>query len=165
MTVQINKAGFSTIKVNCGAGLQILGYSLDMVDERDQAYWHDVPGDLHGGPQGPPIDSQLLGRLLHVRVELSKYDEAVLKKLRHRLATNNNSVEGVLADSEIGMLAFQDNKSIAVYVASANQPRYYSKCILREPIEVGRGTKFSTLILTFEAHRNQTSGAYYALTT
>ena len=161
MTAAIQKAGVTTVKVNIDASLETLGYCLDMAEIRDQSFHHDVPGDEHGGPQGPPIDIQLLGRIAHVRVELSKYDKTIEQKLRARLKSEGAANAGIMDTADIGTLMIQDTKTFRVLLSNANDPRNFPICLIREPIEVAAGTKFSTLILEFEAHRNQSTGVIW----
>jgi hypothetical protein len=136
-----------------------------MAEVRDQAFHHDVPGDEHGGPQGPPIDIQILGRIYHVRTELSKYDRTVANKVRARLKSNGAALAGTMQTADIGTLMIQDVKYMRVLLDNANDPMNFAVAFLREPIEVGLGTKFSSLIVEFEAHRNQTTGVIHNTTT
>lgn len=161
MTPVVNKAGVTEVKVDISGSLVTLGYTLDMAEVRDQSFHHDVPGDQHGGPQGPPIDIQLLGRIAHVRVEMSKYDKTVEQTLRARLKNEGAGNAGIMDTADIGTLMIQDAKTFRVVLSNANDPRNFPICLIREPIEVGAGTKFSTLILEFEAHRNQSTGVIW----
>ena len=158
MAATINVAGLVTIKVDAGSGLEILGYSADMADATDQSFWHDVPGDLHGGPQGPPIDSQYLGQITRIRLELSKFDASVANKVRARL---NAATAGTIADANIGDLALQDSKTIRLLLSSAGDPINFPLCMVKDAVEMARGTKYSTFVCEFEAHRNQTTGVLF----
>lgn len=164
MASQINRAGVTTVKVDAGDGLETLGQAVDMPEVRDQTYWHDVPGDAHGGPQGPPIDIQFLGRTIGVRCELSKYDATIAEKIRARLAQITTHYPGTVRTADIGALMIQNSNYFRVLLSNANDPRNFPICILREPEEIAVGTKFSTLILEFEAHRNQSTGIIYDTT-
>lgn len=161
MAATVNKAGVTTIKVDAGDGLETLGYALDMPEHRDQAFYHDVPGDEHGGPQGPPIDVQYLGRVAHVRCEMSKYDKTVAQKVYARLNGEGAAKWGTIDTADIGSLMIQSSLTMRVLLSNANDPRNFPTCIVREPVEVGVGTKFSTLMFEFEAHRNQSTGVLY----
>lgn len=161
MTAAVQKAGVTTVKVDISGSLETLGYCLDMAEHRDQSFHHDVPGDEHGGPQGPPIDIQLLGRVSHVRCELSKYDRTIEQKIRARLRSEGAANAGIVDTADIGALMIQDSKTFRVLLSNANDPRNFPICLVREPIEVGAGTKFSSLILEFEAHRNQSTGVIW----
>ena len=164
MANQVVVKGVTEVRVNTGSAYEVLGYSRDQVEIREEAFYADVPGDQHGGPEGPPIDVQFLGRVDHVRCELTKFDAAVALKLSSRLS--GVATGAAVATANIGDLMIQDSKDFAVFLNNASDPRVYANCIIRQPIEVGAGTKFSTLILEFEAHRTQaTAGTIYSTTT
>ena len=40
----------------------------------------------------------------------------------------------------------------------ANVQRTYTKCVIADAIEVNRGTKFSTFVISFTAHRDPATG-------
>ena len=163
MAAQVQRAKVTTIKVDMGGGegLETLGYALDVPEHRDQAFHHDVPGDEHGGPQGPPIDVQLLGRVSHVRCEMSKYDATVAKRVQARLNAEGAGNWGTMDTADIGTLMIQDSKTFRVLLSNTNDPRNFPICLCRQPVEIGVGTKFSTLIFEFEAHRNQSTGVIW----
>lgn len=163
MAEQIQVAGKVTVKVDTTGGgtTETLGECLDMAETTDQAFYHDVHGDSHGGPQGPPIDIQFLGRIIRVRCELSRYDQDVADKIRARLRSNGAALAGTVQTADIGALMIQDNKTMRVVLANTNNPLNFLTCIVREPIELPVGTKFSSLMFEFEAHRNQSTGVIY----
>lgn len=150
----INVAGLVTIKVdvNQGAGIETLGYSVNGVDITEEPFWLDIPGDEKGGDQGPPIDIQYLGEVHRIRCEMSKYDISVANKLRGRLMTNSAS-PGV-PDTSGSLFLGTANNSVRVILdaATASFDRNYLTALPRQPFEVNRGTRYSTLIVEFEAH-------------
>jgi hypothetical protein len=158
MAVQIHRAGKCTVSVDLadGNGLVALGVAQDMPVLSDEAFWHDVPGDAHGGPQGPMIDTQYLGKVIHGRIEMSRFDNAVYERMKSRLA--NNAAGGTVADADIGRLMIQESKTIRVLFSSANRVRNFPIALVRDTIELPQGTKYSPLLMIFEAHRNQTTG-------
>lgn len=163
MAVDIKRAGLVTIRIQTfGGSLETLGFSMDMADTTDHAFYHDVPGDLHGGPQGPPIDSQFLGRVIRGRLEMSRWDEDVFKKLQARITSSQ--AEDV-DDADIGKLLFQDTEYIRILLSSANLTRNFPICIMRDAWELPLGTKFSAAVVEFEAHRNQSTGIIYSSST
>lgn len=165
MTVQVNVAGVNTVSVDTGTSnaLEALGVPLDTPSITDRSFELDVHGDAHGGPDGPPIDVQFLGRVIDVRIEFSTYDRAVLNKIYSRL-NGGSGDETTVATADIGDLYFQESRSFRVLINNANDPRNYLRCIFRNPIEVGVGTKFSRLVIDFTAYRNA-SGVLYNTTT
>lgn len=161
MANQINVAGVSTIKVDVTGSLETLGIAYDKVTIREQPFYHNVHSDEHGGPQGPEIDKQWLGEKVFIRCEMSKYDPDVANKLRAFLQDNAAALKGTVQAADIGALMIQGDKFIRVLIDNDNDPRNYPICVIHEPIEDDPGTKYTTLILEFEAHRNQSSGVVW----
>jgi len=158
MTIQIHVAGPVTVKIDAGSGLETLGVCLDPPRIRDRAFYQDIHGDMHGGAAGPPLDVQYLGRLIHVRMELSKYDAAVANKLRARLP---GAAAGTVSDNDIGALLLQDDLALRILLDTPNQPYNFLRCAATEPIETTIGVKYSTLLFEFTAHRDPSSGVIY----
>lgn len=163
MAEYIQIAGKSNIYVgfaDAPASLFKLGEQLDETRLEFQQYMHDVPGDRHGGPQGPPIERQILGGLFRGVFNLSRWNPDLLPDIHGH---NVYAVHGAIADSEIGTLLFRDNYfrfliSPAKDNTSAEltyDPFVYNFvcCSITTPIVIGQGTKFSTLQFSFEAHR------------
>ena len=166
MTLQINVSGPVKVRVGTGTAdaLETLGYSVDGVEVSEQAYWHDVHGDEHGGTAGPPIDTQYLGRTVRIRMELSKFDRDVARKIQGRVKSaraNYSKVES----AHIGLLAFQDDEATRVLLESSSNPLNFPVCIPRRAIETGEGTKYSTLLVEFEAHRRSSDDVLWDTTT
>jgi len=162
MANQINKAGKSTVSIQLvGGSLETLGNAEDQIDYTDQAFNHEVPGDAHGGPAGPPIDVQFMGRIQRIRCTLSKFDTAVAAKVEAR---KTGGAQKNVADADIGTLMIQSAKYMRVLVSNAGDARNYPICLVREAVEVGVGTKYSTFVCEFEAHRNQSTGELWNTT-
>lgn len=164
MASDIQVLGPATIKVNSN----ILGYSADMVSITLQAFHHDVPGDHHGGPQGPPIAVQYLGQIARIRLELSHWDIVEYRKIADRV--NTAGIAGVrVDDNKIGQLAYDaavsGDGTVGTYqveILNAGGNGYqFEHCICREAIEFNAGSKYSTMNVEFEAHRN-TYGTLYS---
>ena len=151
MAVQINVSGVTTVKVGTGASgaLETLGKALDMIDVHDEPFFHEVPGDAHGGPQGPPIDIQFLGRVVRGRVELYTYDRTVFEGLRTRIV---GGTDGSVVDGDIGDLLIQDDKAIRVLLDNTNDPMNFPLCQITSACDITLGTKFSTAVFEFTAH-------------
>ncbi len=160
MAVTVNVAGLCAVYVDTGTGLDLLGYTRQGADVRDQAFFVDVPGDQNGGDQGPPIDIQYMGEIAKVRLELTKWDAAIGKEIRSRLA---GGTEGTPGGS--GTLMFDGSKTARVLLYSPNGPMNFPRAFLRDPWEVNLGTKYSTLVLEFEAHKDATGVLYNAVVT
>lgn len=141
--IQVAIAGFS------GGLLTSLGHSDDMGDVSERAYFHNVPGDKNGGPQGPPIEIQYLGSIALINFTLSEFDTAVVDELRKRSV---NATVGKTVQTEVGafMLA---TRGIRLCMKSPTRPINFPTCIVREPIGAGMGTKYQGYTFSFEAHR------------
>ncbi len=156
MAIAVVQTGPALIRI--GAPLEDLGYSINGVEIIETTFMSDVPGDQNGGDDGPPIDVQYFGQIDRVRMELSKFDNAVVDKIRARLSGGTAGVPGTSGTLIAGTSVFY-----RVLVLPTTNPRNYVAGIPREPIEVNRGTKFSRLILEFECH--SFSGTLWNLST
>ena len=157
MADQVNVTGRVIVKVQFTAGqgnLLTLGEQMDMTDVERRAFWHNVPGDRHGGPQGPPIEVQYLGEIAIIRIELSRWDPDVWDTLQKRKAI---ATKGKTLLTEVGTLMLASTP-IRLLLHSTTRPENYPCCILREAIQYGMGTKFSTAVAQFEAHRMPATG-------
>lgn len=164
MAVAVQVAGLVTIQVDTGTShaLETLGYSINGVDIEENIFTLDVHGDEHGGDAGPPIDIQYLGQVDTVRMELSKWDEAVLDKIRSRLwnAGFTAPLAGQVLSTNIGALFFGGAFSFRLALDAANSgfDRDYIKVVFREPITVNRGVKHSIVRLTATCYREPAPG-------
>jgi hypothetical protein len=148
MAVLVQVTGLVSVYVDT----ELLGYSEDMVEVQEQGFHYDVPGDRHGGQQGPPIDVQYLGQILTVRLRLSSYDGEIANKVQARVL---GGVAGKVQDAEIGALMLQDSKYFRLTLQGTNATVNMPIAFPREAVEINRGTKFSSFVATFQAHRNQ----------
>lgn len=138
-----------------------IGEQMDDTRLSVQNFTHDVPGDRHGGPQGPPIERQILGQVVRGGFNLSRFDPAIISKLHSH---NAFATPGVILDAEIGTLLIRDKGFRIVIVPTrtnlitAGGDDYFAWnfpcCMISGAVECGQGTKFSTLAFQFEAHRS-----------
>jgi len=152
MAVQVQVAGLATIKIDG----EILGYTRNGADVTKEGYWLDVPGDQNGGDDGPPVDIQYLGEVARVRLEMTKWEETVADKIRARV-----KAQAVGQPADAGTLMFRDAKYLRLTIDAPNLPRNFPVAIPRMPIEMNRGTKFSTLVCEFECHKNASTGVLF----
>ncbi len=154
MTDAINVTGRVEVKIQLAVGagqLVKLGECLDMADVEDRAYWNPIAGDRHGGPQGPPIDIQYLGSIYVVRMELSRWDTTVWDALKKRKV---QATAGTILLAEVGTLMLGSN-AFRLLLHSTTRPLNFPAAVLRDSVQFGMGTKFTSLGLTFECHRCQ----------
>jgi hypothetical protein len=151
MAEAINYTGKVDVKIQLAAGvgeLKKFGESMDMVDVEDIAFFHDVPGDRYGGPQGPPIDTIWLGMMCRIRLELSRWDPDVWDALKKRQVS---TTAGTLALADVGTLMLASN-GFRLLLDSPTRPLNFPGCLLRDSVNFNMGTKFTTLSLQIEAH-------------
>lgn len=154
MPIAVEVAGLVTVRVDTGASnaLEDLGYTRNGADVRSQGFFLGIPGDENGGDEGPPVDIQYFGEIATVRMELTKFDRAIVDKVKSRIY--GNTVATAFSPSAAGSLMFGGSLTFRVLLACTTQPRNFPRCVLKEPIEINKGTKYSTLLLEFEAHKN-----------
>jgi hypothetical protein len=149
MAVQVQITGYSQIKIQVADNtLLSLGEVQDMVEIEERPFYYDVYGDRHGGPQGPPIDTQYLGEVHVITMELSQWDATTLDILRQRRA---QATLGRVTLAEVGSLTFQ-NRHTRLIIDSTSRPRNYPLTFNREPSRFGAGSKYTGVFLQFEAH-------------
>lgn len=161
MATAVNVAGPVNIKTGTGsaAALEELGYTINGARITENAYFSDVNGDENGGNEGPPIDIQYFGQIDIIRLELSKYDPSVWAKIVPLLRGGTAGSVGT-----VGTLAFAGTKDFRVLLLGTNFTRNYVRCIPRQPQDINVGSKFSTLVLEFECHKDG-SGVLWNTTT
>lgn len=145
MPIGVQNVGAALVRIDAGAGLEDLGYSINGVEISDDPYFSDVPSDENGGDEGPPIDVQYFGMTATIRMELSRWDPVVAAKVFPFGAGGAAGVEGTS-----GSLM-----SAAVYrllILPTSTPRNYPRAFPTEPIEVNKGTKYSRLVMTWKAY-------------
>jgi hypothetical protein len=168
MAEYIQVAGKSDLYVgfpsNSYATLLKIGEQMDDTQLDVEQIFHDVPGDRHGGPQGRPIERQILGMTVRGQFNLSRWDPEVRRLI---IQHNAMSKEGSISDSEIGALVLRDrsfricivpsrDNIIGAGLQDAGKDYFFYNfpcCCVTGAIATGQGTKFSTLRFAFEAFR------------
>lgn len=174
LTPSIQVAGFSNILIAFPGNLNVchrVGEQLDETQFQLRKYIHDVPGDSNGGPQGPPIEQQLLGQVYICEFNLSKFHPIIKQKLIEHAAA---AEVGKFSMAEVGSLLHKD-RSFRIVISPSksntiptNDPTtgdahpyagdnydYYNFpcCTITDPVSWGQGTKFSALRFTAIAYR------------
>lgn len=146
------------------ATMMKIGEQMNETQISVQHYTHEVPGDRYGGPQGPPIEMQMLGSVAQATFQLSRWNQGARRFLQKH---NVYALDGTIAESEIGSLMLRDRAFRLLIVPSKTNTipggidhaggdyfAYNFPCaILSSPVEVGQGTKFSILQFSMTAHR------------
>lgn len=141
--IQVGGACLIRTGTASAAALEDFGYSINGVRIVEIPYYGDVPGDQNGGDEGPPIDVQVFGITHRITAELSYYDATAMADMSLRV------LDGTFVSGDL-MLA--GTNYFRVLLTAANFTRNYLYCIVREPIELNVGTKFTRPTITWEAH-------------
>jgi hypothetical protein len=131
-------------------------------------YFIEVKNDENGGDAGPPVEIQFVGETVKVRCELTKFEPVLAGKLEDHGQCAN---PGKPADA--GTLLFANAQqgstinvgqggAVAIKIVTPNNPRTFPLCVVHDAVEVNRGTKFSTFVITFTAYRDPTSGVIWS---
>jgi hypothetical protein len=138
--------------VSAGVPL-LLGYTRNGAQIREETFHLNIPGDQNGGDEGPPIDVQQLGMVVHIVLELTKWDKTVADHIRKQ-------ADGATLGTPVapGSLMFTANLGWRLTLVPSlgsgiGQPLNFPRCITRQPREINIGTKFSTMFVEFEAHK------------
>ena len=151
MAAAVLVAGATAVSVGTGAAaaLEALGYTRNGVIVRKDAFWLNVPGDENGGDDGPPIEIQYLGEIAIVRLELTKFDTAIIAKLAARLRGGTEGTPGT-----VGQLIFSGSKDYRLLLNNTNDVINFPRAIPRGAYEKNRASKYTTAILEFECHKD-----------
>jgi hypothetical protein len=164
MTRQVNVYGPADVQVSLNplAGSPTyndLGTTRDGVAITSDGYFLDVKNDEMGGEAGPPVEIEFMGETAKIRVELTKYDPAIAKTLEDHCQCTTPGVPAVPGTLMFASSTIQTASGGAVgikiacaSVAAGAIVRTYKRCVIHDAVEVNRGTKFSTFVLTFTAY-------------
>ena len=157
MGVTIQVAGLCTVTVDSGEdnALETLGLTRNGADITFEGYFLNVPNDDNGGDDGPASDIQYLGETARIRLELTKFDNLIADKITPR---ERGATAGTIPT--IGNLQFQGSKSHRLVIHTTTLPYNFPRVIFRAPVEINKGTKFSTLIIEAEAYKNGSNVFY-----
>lgn len=152
--------GLVTVRVNTGVAgaLETLGYTRNGAEIFEDVYDINVPSDENGGDEGPPVEIQRLGDVHHVRLELTRYDDAVATEIRSKRL---GATEGTSATSGTALFANTLYFRLLLNPASA-RPRNYIGAVCRR-CEETKGTKYSILVCEFDCYA--ISGTLFNTTT
>ena len=135
-----------------------IGFTRDGVRIRVEPRWGDVFSDDWGGEGGAPADTQILGSIAIVTLELTKYDIGNVQGL----TSFNKTPNAGLIDPP-GTLTRQESKFGTLVLTGSKEVWTFTVAFPREAYEVNKGTKFSRLIMEFECHA--VSGVLWNVTT
>lgn len=165
MATAIHVPGPCLVRVDAGAGLEDLGYTIEGVDVEETAFFGDVPSDLYGGSDGPPCDVQYFGQIATVSIEMSKFDTAVFDKIRARLANESVGVHGGTASAGALMIGGSETIRLLLLPVDTSFAQNFPIAFPRNPITRNVGTKFMRASCDFECHADQATGVIWNSTT
>jgi hypothetical protein len=162
MAVTVNVAGIATIQVDTGSSnaLETLGLTENGAEVTFEGYYGDVPCDDNGGNEGPPADVQYFGETAEIRLTLSKFDPTILAKVNALLYGGTAGTPGI-----VGTLMFAQNFTYRLLINSPTAPLNFPRVIFRRPRELGKGTKYSRMVLVGTAYKNGSGILYNATNT
>ncbi len=137
------------VLVRSGTGsagaLEDLGYSVNGIDVDEEMRTLDVPGDEHGGEAGIPIEEQYLGEFHILRMELSRFDTAVLAKIGAKLRGGTTGTLGTM-----GTLFGASGSYYRILLLGAAVTRNYLAC---RPLRISApyGTRYLRVMAEFLA--------------
>lgn len=121
---------------------------MDGAHVQDSRYYVNCSADENAGESGPPVEVLFAGETVTIRLEMTKWDPAVAAKLQ-------------ASPGAVGTLMFNASKTVRVLLNTTSGPMNFPRCFLRNPWEINKGTKYSRLVLEFEAHRSGPSGGIF----
>ena len=127
-----------------------LGFTQDGAIITYTPFFGDIHSDDWGGAGGAPADTQLLGTIASVALDMTKYDVAAVQALAA-------FSKGGGADGDIpafGTLIRQEGKFATLVLAGSIKTYTFLTAFPREPQSLNAGTKFSTFTLHFEMWLN-----------
>ena len=146
--------------VTCSFDSNVLGLTRDGADIRYELRSGDVFSDDFGGAGGAPADTQVLGMVGSVNLELTKYDTAEVEKLN---AFTSGGVAGFLPP--LGTLIRQENNFGTLLLTGSIKTYTFEVAFPREPQSLNAGTKFSSYLVQFEFWINDpTSRQFVSIT-
>tara|TARA_Y100000310_G_scaffold199050_1_gene199032 strand:- start:3441 stop:3947 length:507 start_codon:yes stop_codon:yes gene_type:complete len=150
MATAVIADGLADIQVDSGDdnAMERIGYTRNGVDVTFEGYFLNVPGDQNGGDEGPPIEIQHFGETARIRMELTKWEAATVNKIIQRV--RGNVTPGTFPTP--GTLMIAGSGTFRLLINTVSSPYNFPVAIPRMPTEINRGTRFSTLILEWEAY-------------
>lgn len=138
-------------------GGSLLGYTRNGCEIEAVPHMIPVPGDEHGGDDGPPIDYQHLPTLYRIHLSLTKFEKSILEAIE---ASITGGTAGTFATNDIGVTYIGGSKiyRVTIVTTTSSWVRNFPLCIPTAPPAYNLGTRFMEATVEFMALRNQSSG-------
>ncbi len=125
-----------------------LGFTENGIEPQEIEITKGVYSDENGGQEGLEFDHQVMGERHVIPISLSRFDAAVLKKMKRPWSVP-------LADGMMqtpGSLIYQDRGFFRLAYGNNNIGIVYPKCTLaREPKTANKGTRYEVATVTIHA--------------
>ena len=140
------------------------GYTRNGAEIRVQPFMVDCHSDDRGGEQGPPGEIQHLGTIVHIRAELSRFNNGAVRggvtqpsviQALEALAANWATATNAMGIP--GTMCFAEGLTVRVVIDSPSDPRDYPLCIVRQPVQYNKGTIYEIFVVEFEAHLTEST--------
>lgn len=165
MAIGILTDGPTLCMTDTGAGhaLENLGFTRNGVNHTSNGFFLPVPCDDNGGDDGPPADIQNLGETIDLEMEFTKFDEAVANKIRPRMYAGTLGQPNTPLGTPGGLM-FSGGYTYRLVLIPTNRPLNFPQVVFQAPMQINKGTRFSTWILRATAYKNA-SGVLFNTTT
>lgn len=165
MAVVIQVPKLALVRIAQGAGaLADLGYTRNGSEIEQVKNAISVPGDEHGGDEGPEIDAQALPPTYLIRLNLTKFEKSVFEQLE---AAVSGGSAGSFAAADIGALYVGGTKYYRVLISTGDSSwvRNFPLCRPIDAQAYNLGTRFVEGTVAFQAIRNTSSGVIWNTST
>lgn len=158
------------VLINQGAAgaLTALGYTENGATVREEMLAGDIPGDQNGGDQGAPIDIQDFGRIGHVHLEMSKWDETIARAVQAKQNPNGTGFVAQGVSPSPGALLVSNSLYFRLLLFPATNSlfaRNFLIAIPREAHELNLGTKYARFVTDWICYPPVGGGTYWNTTT
>lgn len=153
MPLRINVAGPAEILIaNASDQLATLGYTRDGAQLVFRVLEEPIQADSRGGSAGGRRDTAILDEECDIILRLTKYDPDIATRVFHR--RNEGGVDGRAFPA--GTLLIASRQWFRLLIKTPELPYNFPRVLFRSPIELNRGTRYSEMVTTATAYRDDT---------
>lgn len=158
MALRHENFGRTLVKVGVDLAGQVdLGYSNNGVSVRVEPRYLDIPSDDYAGDAGAPSDSQIVGAIARISIQLHKFDQSEFDKLSRYAGATVPGAAGPPAGPQIGEIpvlgSFLRQDSYLQYLSldGTLKRMHFPKAFVRDAWETNAATRYSSGNVVFEA--------------
>jgi len=130
-----------------GGAFDPIGFTRDGVPVRIEPRYFDIATDDRGGERGVPSDTQFLGAIANLNLDLTKYEKDQLDQLK---TFTDDATIAVGTVPEFGRLIVQEGIAMAIRLNGGKEKKTFHTCFIRQAIEYNSGTRARFYRLGFE---------------